>query len=196
MIAAAAIPLFLEHGAALTTRQLADQLGIAEGTIFRAFGDKDALVRGVVDAFFDHADQSLAPELADPDLPLAEKLRVTIRDGRARARGVFAMISLLEPGEAHDYMKQRRHGQAEKAATIAFAADADEINMPPERVDALIRLLVIAASAPHLCGGTPPSDDELVDFALYGIVGRPASDDSAADDSASDDSAADAPRRD
>ena len=45
MIAEQAIPLFIEFGSSLTTRQLAEHLGIAEGTIFRAFGDKDALVR-------------------------------------------------------------------------------------------------------------------------------------------------------
>ena len=48
MIAEQAIPLFIEFGSSLTTRQLAESLGIAEGTIFRAFGDKDALVRASV----------------------------------------------------------------------------------------------------------------------------------------------------
>ncbi|MDN5755991.1 MAG: TetR/AcrR family transcriptional regulator [Micrococcaceae bacterium] len=172
MIATSAIPLYLEQGASVTSRQLADHLGIAEGTIFRVFGDKAALVRSVVDAFFDQTHQGLGPELEDPDLDVEQKLRVLIRNARARARGVFTMISLLEPGEAHEYMKHRREGHFEQTAAAAFAADAAQLNIPPQKLGALIRLLVIAASAPRMGGGDPLSDDELVDFALHGIIGQ------------------------
>lgn len=44
----AALPLLAEHGAAVTTRRIADAAGVAEGTIFRAFGDKDELLRTCV----------------------------------------------------------------------------------------------------------------------------------------------------
>ncbi len=179
MIATSAIPLYLEQGASVTSRQLADHLGIAEGTIFRVFGDKPALIRGVVDAFFEQAYQSLSPGLDDPDLALAEKLHLLIRTARARAQGVFTMLSLLEPGEARDYMRHRREGRFEEGAAAAFSADAAQMNIPPQKLGALIRLLTIAASAPHMGGGPPLSDDELVDFALHGIVGRSRDDDGA-----------------
>lgn len=179
MIAVSAIPLFIEHGGSLTTRQIADDLGIAEGTIFRAFGDKDALVRAVVDAFFAQTQQTVAPELAQPGLGLAAKLHVVIRAARARARGVFAMLSLLDPAEAREYMKRRRAGHFEEMVAAAFAAEAAELSVPPERLGALIRLLVIAASAPRTAGEAPISDEELVAFALYGIAGRPPHEDTA-----------------
>jgi AcrR family transcriptional regulator len=40
----ATIPLVIQHGLALTTRQIADAAGVAEGTLFRVFDDKRALV--------------------------------------------------------------------------------------------------------------------------------------------------------
>nr|WP_228046626.1 TetR/AcrR family transcriptional regulator [Saccharopolyspora sp. HNM0983] len=47
-IVQAALPLLAEHGAAVTTRQIATAAGIAEGTVFRAFGDKDELLRACI----------------------------------------------------------------------------------------------------------------------------------------------------
>lgn len=42
-------PVVLEHGVMVTSRQLADAAGVAEGTLFRAFGDKDSLLVAFVE---------------------------------------------------------------------------------------------------------------------------------------------------
>lgn len=40
----ATVPLLIQHGMGVTTRQIADAAGVAEGTLFRVFDDKRALV--------------------------------------------------------------------------------------------------------------------------------------------------------
>src|SRR3954470_1213490 len=54
-IVAAALPLLLEHGDRVTSRQIAEAAGIAEGTIFRGFADKDELIVAVLEAALDPA---------------------------------------------------------------------------------------------------------------------------------------------
>ena len=44
----AAIPLLMENGIGVTTRQIADAAGVAEGTLFRVFDDKRALLVSAV----------------------------------------------------------------------------------------------------------------------------------------------------
>ncbi|PRW64194.1 TetR/AcrR family transcriptional regulator [Actinopolyspora mortivallis] len=51
-IVRAALPLLVEHGATLTTRAVAQAAGVAEGTVFRVFADKEELLRACVSEAF------------------------------------------------------------------------------------------------------------------------------------------------
>src|SRR5437763_13525986 len=78
MIIEATIPLLLEHGEMVTTRQIADAAGIAEGTIFRAFPDKDALITAVVEAAFDTSSLDEALAAIDLTLPFDEAILLAV----------------------------------------------------------------------------------------------------------------------
>src|SRR5215475_10294923 len=68
MIVAATLPLLLEHGDRVTSRQIAEAAGIAEGTIFRVFADKDEVIVAVIDAALDQDPLETALDEIDPKL--------------------------------------------------------------------------------------------------------------------------------
>src|SRR5256714_5149792 len=79
MIVAATLPLLLEHGERVTSRQIAEAAGIAEGTIFRAFADKDEVIGAVIDAALDPSPLENAVANIDPGLPFDQQVPAATR---------------------------------------------------------------------------------------------------------------------
>src|SRR6266536_6403797 len=74
MIVHAVLPLMMEHGANVTTSQIARAAGIGEGTIFRAFKDKDELLEAcLLEALRPDSVLELIAEIP-LDQPLAARL--------------------------------------------------------------------------------------------------------------------------
>jgi AcrR family transcriptional regulator len=73
-IVRATLPLLATHGANITTRQIAQAAGIAEGTVFRVFADKDELLRACVTEAFRTDDVCARVREVPADLSLAERL--------------------------------------------------------------------------------------------------------------------------
>jgi AcrR family transcriptional regulator len=176
MIIDAVIPLLMERGHAVTTKQIADAAGIAEGTIFRAFGDKETLVRAAIERHLDPAPLRASLARIDPALPLEDKVRIVIELLQARFGGIVRLMSAMGHGE-HP-MRPTPPPRSEYAGIVAHALqpDIDRLNWPAERVAPLIRLIAFSTSMPMFTEGTPFSTDELARFVLYGIIGHPAPD--------------------
>lgn len=95
----AVLPLVAERGHDVTSRELAQAAGVAEGTLFRAFGDKTALVGAVAVEGLARAgkpEETLA-ELTgiDSGLPLERRLELVIELGRHRVAEVMRWMSVL-----------------------------------------------------------------------------------------------------
>ncbi|MFF0739471.1 TetR/AcrR family transcriptional regulator [Streptomyces sp. NPDC004111] len=74
MIVAAALPLVVEYGAAVTTAKIARAAGIGEGTIFRVFEDKDAVLAACMAEVLRPDDTVTHLEAIARDQPLAARL--------------------------------------------------------------------------------------------------------------------------
>jgi len=88
-------PLLLAHGRAVTTKQIAECAGIAEGTIFRAFGSKDELIRAAVDRHLDPEPFRARLRQVDLELPLDERMTAIVTLMRERFTTVFTLMSAL-----------------------------------------------------------------------------------------------------
>ncbi len=92
---AATEPLLERFGREVSTRQIAEAAGVAEGTIFRAFATKEELIDAVIEDAFDI--QRTCDELAqvDPGLGLEERLIAAVVILQERLRRVVALFGSL-----------------------------------------------------------------------------------------------------
>lgn len=169
----ATLPLIREHGADVSTRQIAEAADVAEGTIFRVFPDKAALIDAVVEAAFDP--ESVVAQLGEIDLtlPLSERLTVAVRLLQARVADLVALLTALRGrhhrgGEPHS--GPRNQNDAVDLAVVKLIEPArSELRIPPAEVVRTLRLLVVANAMPWLNEGRPLTPQEVVDIVLDGV---------------------------
>lgn len=171
-IVAATLPLVLEHGTAVTTRQIADAAGIAEGTIFRVFDDKQALIEAVVDAAVDPAPAQAALLAIDPEQPLDARLVEAVDILRRRIAQVFQVMSAVGPTVSATRVAKPRGPELGVLATL-FEPHADEIRRRPDQAAQVLRGLTLAGTHPMLILDEPLTSDEIVSLVLDGIRARP-----------------------
>ncbi|MEO8094665.1 MAG: TetR/AcrR family transcriptional regulator, partial [Pseudolysinimonas sp.] len=168
MIIGAVTPLVLELGKDVTSRQIAEAAGIAEGTIFRAFGDKETLLNAVVERYLDPLALRTALRSIDPDLSLEEKLSTIFGLLQDRFKGIIRMMAAL----GRTGPPPRRDGRQDFAEIIAELLDehSAQLRLPPERVAHFARVLAFASALPVFDDTIPFTFDELVDLFEHGVI--------------------------
>lgn len=170
-LVAATIPLLHEHGRTVTTKQIADAAGVAEGTIFRVFESKDDLVRAAVEQELD-----MAPFLADlAAIDGEQDLRAVVADVVAvlqkRYRGVFDLMTrmgMIGPPKSHRHTEDDRRAARETVVGLLepFAA---ELTCPPSHLGRVLHMVTFAGTHPHLSDGRPLTGQEIVTLVLDGV---------------------------
>jgi AcrR family transcriptional regulator len=166
MIVEATLPLLLEHGEMVTTREIADAAGIAEGTIFRVFPDKDALIEAVLEAAFDVGPLERALAGIDPSLPFEDRLATAIVILQQRVVDIWRLVSSVGT-KFHD--KTRRPIADSDALVTMFETHCHRLTVEPAIAARLLRALTMAATHPMLVG-EPMAPSEIAQVFLFGIA--------------------------
>jgi AcrR family transcriptional regulator len=167
MIVAAALPLLLEHGERVTSRQIAEAAGIAEGTIFRAFGDKDEVIAAAIESALDPAPLEAALSAVPADLPFEAGLAAAVVIIQQRVIDLWVLLSSV--GTRFHEMARRPMTDSDALVRL-FEANRSQITVEPIVAARLLRALTLSTTHPMLAG-EPKSPDELVHLFLHGVGG-------------------------
>lgn len=189
----AVLPLVAERGADVTSRDLAEAAGVAEGTLFRAFGDKRTLVGAVA---FEGLHRASGPEATraelagiDPADPLEDRLTAAIELGRARMAEVVRWMGVLRTlheraGNAPDpaseqatELRSRLLGQRELQRSVTVRGLEDLLRPDVHRLrvplDVAVALLEASIAGTHgrIDRLTPaPPARVVADVLVHGLV--------------------------
>ncbi len=169
---AATVPLVREHGWKVTTRQIADASGVAEGTIFRVFPDKESLVQAAVASAMDC--EPMLAELAavDADQSLRARLTAAVTILQRWLVDVISLhMAVKMQGPVRDE-QARRANDAKIHAVMRGLLEPDRsaFRMPIADVTRLMRLLMFAGSHPMLNEGALLTPEEIVTVLLDGVL--------------------------
>ena len=190
-IVAAVLPLLVQYGAAVTTRQIAEAAGIAEGTIFRVFPDKRALFLAVAEEAVDPTDarDELVAALAGVvGLRARVEAAVTLLVSRMeRAMAVMMAVrpALLtekpDPADAEEppgpprFVVEANELLLTNLRELLFDPHRAELRVTPARAALALRSLVFGAWHPGMSRGDEaltPAD--VAAILLDGVLPRTA----------------------
>lgn len=171
---AATIPLLHEHGLDVSTKQIAQAAGVAEGTIFGVFPDKRSLLTAAIVHAFDPAPTLDAIAAIDPGLELRARLSAaaTLIIGRFAGNARLMSAARLAHHAADPDGVARMHQAREDllaALTRLIEPDAALLRRPPAAVARLV-LLFCGANTYGPFGDRTYDGAELVSLLFDGVL--------------------------
>lgn len=193
-IVASALGLIADRGTMPTTREIAEEAGIAEGTIFRAFDTKERLVEAVVGQAFCPAPIAVQLRAIDMELPLRDRLVALVNVLQQRFVEIFGVMTALGlsappadyeehrgcrpdtghvPVEEQDAGDRSDWGDNTDRLRQFVEPDAEQLTCSADELMQYLRLFTFSASHPGISRGEILSPETIVDVVLDGVR-RPA----------------------
>ncbi len=177
-IVEAIIPLLLEKGSALTSREMAGAAGVAEGTIFSVFPDKPAVIIEAVKVTMDPAPIQAAIAEVPADTPLDDQLEsvaVILLEQSERIGTLVGVLRSIQPSGVQKPTGAHRFVMESSAAILAaltelFDRHRDCLRVEPGRAAVAFLGFVFANAHPLMAADAKPDAAEFVDTLLRGIA--------------------------
>ena len=171
-IVEATLPLVLEHGTAVSTRLIAEAADVAEGTIYRVFPDKDALMSAVVAEAFDPEPTLRRLARIDRHDPLRERLVAAVVIFQHRVASVFRLIAALGlTGPPPEGQKPADMNDSFRAAVVdLIGPDHHLLRVTSAEFAHVLRLLVFSGTHPFIADGRPLDAEQIVAILLDGLL--------------------------
>jgi AcrR family transcriptional regulator len=174
---AATLPLLRTHGAAVTTRQIAEAAGVAEGTIFGVFPDKASLLSAALVSAFEAGPVLRALSAIDPQGPLRERLvdAAAILIRRVEGSVPLMMLARTMPlPEDESPVAALIEGRRRLNEAVAGLIEPDRhlLRRSPDTTARLLFALVVSAvrgDLPH----EESTPGEIVAVLLDGLLSQP-----------------------
>jgi len=176
-IVTAAMPLVRARGKDVTTRQIAEAAGVAEGTLFRVFDDKEAIVQAVVSSVLDSGPVVSRLDAIDADRPIDDLLPELVTVLQHRMRNVVEIMMAVRWMPPEHVRRHREDGWQNDPImhriVEMLGGHGDELSIAAGQAAKVLRLLVFAGTHPMISDGRPLETDEIVSTLLDGIRRRP-----------------------
>ncbi len=170
-ILVAVLPLLREHGRDVSSRQLAEAAGVAEGTLFRAFGDKESIIAAAIERIRDPAPLRNALRGIDPDEPTDVKVRQVLELLRVRFDEVVQFMTALRMHGPPP--RTERPEDAEWLSILETIFRPGELAIPATQLGHYLRLLAFGSAIPVFNSALPFTHDELAALVLRGVLPAP-----------------------